>query len=211
MLTRVFSLLLLACWCTPAQIGLPRAGCFCDAAGRLRSVFGLAGNFVIGEPERAGVLAAACSGRLTVLKLPDAIEVRRGDELLYRYDAAPGPALFAFSPRGDEALAWLPESAELLKLTAAAVTRLTPRSIVTVLRGESEAPVLLRPDGTLACARDRELVLGDAVVPLPGRAVSLENLGPRFVRVVLADGAGHLALESREDAWVVWRLPEVAP
>jgi hypothetical protein len=87
--------------CASAQIQTPRIGCYADADNRLRVVSGTAGNFIVSEPLREGVLAAWCADRL-VVKTEDALEV---DDVVY--PAPTGAARFRGALVGFENGDWL--------------------------------------------------------------------------------------------------------
>ena len=89
---------------TPPQIGFMR-----DAAGGLRPVFGIAGNFLPRDAVVEGVISAASSGAFALAKTDSAmIALDREGQILASWNAAGGPALFAFSRTGAPALAYLP-------------------------------------------------------------------------------------------------------
>jgi hypothetical protein len=226
--TRAIAILLLSAGAAAAQIAVPRLGCLVDGARRLRPVFGVGGNFLIGDPETEQVVAAACSDTLTVIKRDDSLEIRTRDNAIER-PAPAGTALFGFSEDGRQALAFFPESGQWLSVSGRSVRPLdapplpegevaavgNPRQPAAVVRkvGEPNDPVLLLPDGARLSARGWELALTNSAgeeraIALPGPAVALEWLGRGWVRVRLAEGEGHLALSIEREQ--VYRLPEVA-
>jgi hypothetical protein len=56
-----------------AQLEPPRLGCFVDQAGLLHSVYGVRANFILGPVLESGVLSAACSERLALVKTKEAL------------------------------------------------------------------------------------------------------------------------------------------
>jgi hypothetical protein len=126
---KTFCLLLIPALTAAAQspMGYPRAGCFRDGAGLLRPVLGIAGNFLIGDAEASGVIAAACRGRLILVKTADALGLRdreSGREL--KWPAPAGGALFAFPADGSAPLAFFPATSEWLRTEEGASARTLP-------------------------------------------------------------------------------------
>jgi hypothetical protein len=96
---------------TPPQIGFLR-----DRAQNVRPLLGISGTFWFGGAVASGVVSAASSGSATMLKTEDSLQVL--DALGHPAGlawTAPGRALFAFTPAGAPALAWLPDTLELLR------------------------------------------------------------------------------------------------
>lgn len=90
-----------------AQSGItaPQVGFARDRAGVVRSVTGLAGNFLLGDPAETGVLSAAFSGRLGVWKTANTLEVAdRNGQIIDIMDAPDGPAVMGFSTDGATAV-----------------------------------------------------------------------------------------------------------
>lgn len=80
-----------------------------------RRILGLPGNFVAGGLLREEVVSSASSGAWTVLKRRAAMEVLRGEEVVFAGDATAGPARLGFGPDGAPAAAWLQTAAEVLR------------------------------------------------------------------------------------------------
>jgi len=96
----------------PARIGYIR-----DATNRLRPLFGVSANFILGEAEHSGVLSAACSGRFVLAKTEDTVMLLdEAGRLVERWTAPAGPALFAFAADGTPALAFFPGVSELMRV-----------------------------------------------------------------------------------------------
>jgi hypothetical protein len=127
-------------WAQPA-IAPPQLGFVEDGARALRPAYGLAGNFILGPSIAAAVLSEAFSGSLGLLKTESSLAAFDSHgKLLASVEVAPGPALFAFSPSGSMALAYIASSNLLMEW-----------------RGSAFAPVSLNdedaiPDAVLAIA-----------------------------------------------------------
>jgi hypothetical protein len=101
-----------------AQSGIrpPQVGFAGNADGTLRPVYGVAGNFILGPSIAARVISQAFSGSIGLLKTESTLEAFNGQgQMLAATDAAEGPALFAFSPDGLTALAYVPSSNTLVQ------------------------------------------------------------------------------------------------
>jgi len=96
---------------TPPQIGFLR-----DSSDNVRPILGISGNFWLGDAIAAGVVSAASWGSASMLKTTSRLCVldALGHPVGSAWDAS-GMALFAFTPTGAPALAWLPDSGELLR------------------------------------------------------------------------------------------------
>jgi len=87
-------------------IGAPRAGCTVDGDHNLRMVWGLRGNYIIGEALLGFVETAACSARFTIATTVDALVViDEGGREVSRIDAPRGVATYAFTAEGAPAYA----------------------------------------------------------------------------------------------------------
>jgi hypothetical protein len=167
-MTRRLTPLLFCASVALAQSGIetPRAGCLRGPDGALRPIYGVAGTFLAGGPAAAGVVSAACSDSLALLKTEDAIEVRdAGLHLLAVWDAPPGPALFAMPPGGQTAFAYFVATGELVRVDAQSPPRAVP-----------ESQALGRPFAM--ASPDAQHLL----------AVVVDALGARLVRISTADG-----------------------
>lgn len=119
----------------------PQLGFVEDSAHALRPAFGLAGNFILGPSIASAIVTQAFGGTFGLLKTDSSLAAfdSRG-KLLASMSADPGPALFAFSPGGATALAYIPSTGALVEW-----------------RGNAFAPVSLHseemvPDAVLAIA-----------------------------------------------------------
>jgi hypothetical protein len=102
-------------WAQPA-IAPPQLGFVEDSASLLRPAYGIAGNFVLGPAVSGAVVPEAFSGSFGLLKTDSSLAAfdPQGKRLA-SMDAAPGPALFAFSPGGTTALAYIASSRALVE------------------------------------------------------------------------------------------------
>jgi hypothetical protein len=117
-----FSFLAVSAWAQPA-IAPPQVGFMQDTAGSLRPVYGLAGNFLTGDPMSWGVISAAYSGSFGLVKTDSTVVVTDVQgQAIATSDVPPGPALFAFAGEGKPALAYLFTSNTLLQWSGGALT-----------------------------------------------------------------------------------------
>jgi hypothetical protein len=181
MKTSTFLIVLALASSAAAQIAAPKIGCFVDPQQRLRTVYGVAGSFVVGEPEREQVLAALCTATLTIVKTAASLEV---DGTFY---AAPeGTALirrdgYVHYTSVDE---WVRAGERSLQAAG------PPNPL------EDEASL----DGSF-------VVIAGKRIELPGPGASIHELGPGWYRVVLEDGR-HVAVSVSRTR--VYSLPEVS-
>ena len=95
---------------TPPLVGFMR-----DALDSVHPVYGLAGNFLVGDPVASGIVSAAFSGSYGLLKTANAVVViDRTAAVVASSGASDGPALFALARTGEPALAYLPGPGALL-------------------------------------------------------------------------------------------------
>ena len=166
------------CAWSQSGIEVPSAGAIVDPSGALRPVEGVAGSFLLGPATMSGVLSAACSNRLCLLKTDSKVLSATG-----KVDAPPGPAIFGAD--GDGAIVFFPEprtfarwhdnildpldwtvEGEILSVRATeiAVRRdghvwiVHPEDSVIDWIADTTGPVLLLEDGVLF-ATPEELVL----------------------------------------------------
>jgi hypothetical protein len=97
-------------------IAPPRLGFVQDSARTLRPAYGLAGNFILGPSVAGKIVTEAFSGSFGLLKTDTSLAAFDSQgQLIAAMDVAPGPALFAFSPDGLTALAFVPSSNALFE------------------------------------------------------------------------------------------------
>jgi hypothetical protein len=160
MSTRIMSALLLAGSFAAAQPGLtpPQIGFLRDSYDHVRPLLGISGNFWLGDAVAADVLSAASSGRASMIKTPTSLAVLNAlGHPLGRDWNARGTALFAFTPAGAPALAWLPDPGVLLRWNGlefeparAAVTANLSGTVVSLAAPDSSSAAFL-------VARDAQL------------------------------------------------------
>jgi hypothetical protein len=106
-------------WAQPA-IAPPQLGFVEDAARALRPAYGLAGNFILGPALAGNIVGEAFSGSIGLLKTDSSLAAFDSQGKILASidvgaDAAPGPALFAFSPDGTTALGYIASSNALFE------------------------------------------------------------------------------------------------
>jgi hypothetical protein len=95
----------------PPQIGFIR-----DASFSLRPVYGITGTFILGQSISRRILSQAFSGSVLLLKSDSSLAALNPEgKLLASAEVSGGPALFAFSPGGDTALAYIASSNSLVE------------------------------------------------------------------------------------------------
>ena len=118
-LPAALSFLAASAWAQPA-IAPPQVGFMQDATGSVRAVYGLAGNFLTGDPIASGVISAAYSGSFGLAKTDSTILITDAQgQAIAASDALPGPALLAFASDGKPALVYLFTSNTLLQRNGA--------------------------------------------------------------------------------------------
>src|SRR5258708_38533019 len=84
-----------------AQLATPQIGFIQDSGNALRPVYGIAGNFVLGNSAAAGLQAASFSGSFGMLKTASTlIVIDRQRQVVVSQHVPAGPALLAFSRAG---------------------------------------------------------------------------------------------------------------
>ena len=105
----LFILTLTAVACAQPALTPPQVGFLQDGANSFRPVFGIAGNFAVGNSVLDGVTSASYSGSFGLLKTDTSvIAVDSQGQVLGAMDAPPGPADFAFFSDGSPAFVYLP-------------------------------------------------------------------------------------------------------
>ncbi len=116
----VFLLTSAGAWAQPA-LAPPRLGFVEDSAPSLRPVYGLAGNFILGSAITGKMVAGnivteAFFGSFGLVKTGTSLSAFDAEgKLLASMNVSPGPALFAFSPGGSTALAYVASSNALVE------------------------------------------------------------------------------------------------
>lgn len=94
-----------------AAMALPPLGFLHGPGGRLYPVYGMRGNFVLGEAVPETIQSAAVFTGVTLWKLPDSIRISEARSL-----AAPeGRAVFAWSEASGTLVAWIRESRRMMR------------------------------------------------------------------------------------------------
>jgi len=178
------------------EAAAPRAGCMLDGDARLRPLWGIAGNFIAGEAFAEGVISAACRDGRAVVKLGrELLLVDERGVVSGRWQAPPGPALFAYDAAGRPALVYFPEERLLCRLL---------REGLQPLRSFDEevaAIAWLDPNRALrAVRRHGAIELVEFVPEDPASDVVVQTLpwdGP-----VIALGHGNLLVADASRLWV---------
>jgi hypothetical protein len=128
-----------------------------DATDSLRPVYGIAGNFLLGDAVALGVISAAHSGSSGWLKTSSTIAVfDKTGSIVASADAPDGPALFAFARTGEPALAYVMVANALLVWNAGALnavsfdaTALGASAVLSIASPDSDhaAMIVQRDDG----------------------------------------------------------------
>jgi hypothetical protein len=192
-------------WAIPvllaAAIAPPQAGFIRDGAGELRPVHGLAGSFVLGEPVASGVQSAAFSGRTGLAKTRDTLRAFDAEgRLLGETPAAEGPARFAFSSDGWEAVAFLPETCETIRWRNGSFEPASTQDCqapASPLSADGDELIWRRPEGT------------EIRTKLAGPPLWIEQMGDGWFHVW--ESGRHTAVRLRDDRLEIYRLPGSAP
>lgn len=151
---RLAGLLALAATLGLAQSGLevPRLGFVRDSGNRVRPLYGIAGNFVVGQALVEGAISVASSDRWGLAKLErQVILLDTGGLVRARWEAPDGEALFAFTAAGEPALAYFSRTGELFRITRDALAPLgicaEPVLAVGVQDGERATLIVRREQG----------------------------------------------------------------
>ena len=102
--------------CAQPALTTPQIGFLQDGANSFRPVYGVAGNFLLGNPAASDVVSAAFSGSFGIVSTGSALTVSdQHGQVIATMDAPAGPAAFAFSREGTPALAYFPSANLLLQ------------------------------------------------------------------------------------------------
>jgi hypothetical protein len=191
-----FLLLIASCAWSQSEIEIPSAGMIVDPSGSLRSVQGVAGNFLLGPPMASEVLSAACSEQLCLAKTDSKLLSATG-----QVDAPPGPAVFGldrdtaviFFPQSRTFARWRENTLEPLDWTVdddVLSIRIDRENVEVALRrdwaGVTNGPVLLLKEGVLFTTAD-ELVLrrrdgSETMFALAG-AETITSMGSHYAAI----------------------------
>lgn len=171
-------------WTQPV-ITSPQIGFVQDAANSLRPVYGISGNFLLGDSVAERVSSSAFSGSFGFVKTDSSLAVIDSQgKVLVRGDVPAGPALFAFSRVGAPAFVFLPDSGALLSWSAGGFETVPVHfegvAVSIVAYNSGEAGFIVRRDGDLWLLR---------VSPDTGGVISQTGLpGVRAPLLALPDG-----------------------
>ncbi len=173
-----------ACAFSQAHLSVPGLGFVREADGRLLVLRGLAGNFLPGEPVLHDVLAAGSSGAWALAKLERELVLLDSEgAIAARWLAPPGSALFAFTPAGDPALVYFPETGEVCRVGREGLQAVlaSEEDVLAIGLAESEHAVLIARSAEGLSVRTISLLTGSVQHEL----LSAESVGPA---VVMPDG-----------------------
>jgi hypothetical protein len=157
-----------------AQSGIrpPQLG-FANADGTLRPVYGVAGNFILGPSVRGRVISEAFSGSLGLLKTETTlVAFGKQGQVLATMNTAAGPALFAFSPDGLAALAYVLSSKTLVEFNAGQLEAMPfhsePDTVLAIALPDAfEASLIVqREDGIWEIRSSSQRALVNVTAPL---------------------------------------------
>ena len=210
-LLSIFYAFCLCAFCAGAQSGIevPAVGVIVDSSGALRQVQGVAGSFLLGPASVPGVLSAACSEQLCLVKTDSKILSATGEA------NAPGPAIFSL--RSEDAIVFFPETRTFahwhnnalepldwavegdvlsIQRDQIAVRRdgqvwiVDPDGSVVDSIPDASGPVLLLPNGVVFASKD-EIVLRQNDIEVRfelADAQSITAMGPHYA-AIRTDGA----------------------
>ena len=193
-------------WAQPA-IAPPQLGFVQDSAGAVRPAYGTAGNFVLGPAMAGTVVSAAFSASLGLLKTDSSLEALDPQgKRLASMDAAPGPALFAFSPGGTTALAYVASSRALVEWRGSAFAPL-PINSETIAADDVLAIAFPAP-GQASLIVQRKDTLWELAVPLEASGAITQKALIGVHAPVLALPSGDLVY--CDTAGIVVRKPDAS-
>jgi hypothetical protein len=205
----IFTMLAVASW-AQWQAGPPLAGCLLDERGGLRRLWGVAGNFVVGELLAEGVVSAACPGGGAAIKLERELQLvdERG-AVAGPWQAPPGPALFAYDAAGWPALVYFVQERILYRLHREGLEPLRPLEEETVALAWLDRDKALR-----AVRRAGRLELLEFVPDDPASDVLVQTLpgdGPVIAlergNLLIADGS-RLLLRHADGSFRSYAMPD---
>jgi hypothetical protein len=146
-----------ALWAQPA-LSPPQIGYIQDSGNSLRPVYGIAGNFLLGDATAQGVVSAAFSGSFGLVKTDSAVyAIDRQGQVLAGVDAPAGSALFAFSRSGAPAFAyfvdanaWMAWDGQTFQPMSIDLSSFGPAAVLSVASPNAgEAAIILQRDDGL--------------------------------------------------------------
>ena len=199
----ILALLITPVW-AQSPIAPPVLGFVEDSARALRPAYGVSGNFILGPAVAGAILNQAFSGSVGLLKTDSSLAAfdPKG-RLLVSMKAPAGPALFAFSPSGGEALAYLPSSQTLIEWNGSAFTLV---SIESQSLGRDDVLAIAFPNSSQASLIvQRPDALWQLQLPLDSRSALSQSALPGIHAPVLTLPSGDLVYSS--DGGIVVRRP----
>ncbi|MDQ6666056.1 MAG: hypothetical protein M3Z23_16880 [Acidobacteriota bacterium] len=119
MRSRSIAFFAVVCVAAAQSFSAPRVGFVLDASHRVRPVFGVAGNLILGEALLGDgeFLSFAFSGKSGLAKTATQILLLDSEAATIRvFDAPPGQAFFAFHPDGTPAYCYFQASGDLVRI-----------------------------------------------------------------------------------------------
>ena len=183
----------------------PQVGFLQDTTNSFRPAYGIAGNFLLGDPVSGGVVSAAYSGSYGLIKTGSAVIVTdRAGSILASNSQPDGPALFAFTGAGEPALIFIPAANTLLAWDGAAFnpvrfdpTTLSANAILSIAAPHpGQAAIIVQRDDGLCDVRI-DLATGDLVAQTAIPGVTAPALMLANGDLVYADGNG-IVLRKRD-------------
>ena len=183
----------------------PQTGFMQDAANSFRPVYGIAGNFLPGDPVAGDVVSAAYSGLYGLIKTSAAVVVTDGAGSIVATNSEPdGPALFAFKRTGEPALVFIPAANTLLAWDGAAFDRV--HFDPTTLSASAVLSIAEPHSGHAAMIVQREDGLWDIRVQLATGEIDAQTAIPGVVAPVLMLANGELVYSDGNG--IVLRSPD---
>ena len=132
----------------------PAIGTVRDASGSLHAVIGVAGNFIVNDTGITNAVSAAFSASAGLVKTDTQVVVLDNTgQITNQFDAAPGPALFAFDRAGAPALAYYAGSLYRFDRNQLVPVNWNGDAVSIARSGPSSASVLVRRDDGLWSVR----------------------------------------------------------
>lgn len=224
---RLFLGILLAGLSYAQSFSPPLAGIARDETHRLRPVYGIAGNFIVGQAAGEELISLAFSGKAGIAKTGTQLLLLDGmGAVTVKYSAPPGNALFAFDADRTPEFCYFETTGELWRIIANGLEPVTApelepgdhalalrsaKGVVTLISrkslGQPDGPVLAIAGGLLRAGGEGLIWQPDDASPMSisiaGEVRSLDQLGDGWVKVAAAEGDYALRIPSG----MLYRLP----
>jgi hypothetical protein len=189
-----FVLLLLAIAvtvCAQPALAPPQIGFIQDSSNTLRPVYGIAGNFVLGDATQAGLTSAAFSGSFGIVKTDTSLlAIDRQGQAIAASDAPSGSALFAFSQSGAPSFAYLVDANAWMVWDGQSFL---PASFdLTAFGSATVVSITSQHDGEAAIILQRDDGLWDIRILMAAGEVTSETAIPGVTAPLLALATGDL-------------------